>query len=179
MASYSVPGFHSNDSARCDKFLKEDSYIIVCTTDTEFLGTGMYFWGTESDARWWMREKDKEAVVKATLSLNNLLDLTDGEIVMRVQRTLDMVDALKWLKKDDVRRKYVKVLEKAPGVSIDALFQAFPGAYGRYDLIKGRQYEQHKKEMDFFFGTKLTTQALDIYCARSSNPISEREKVAV
>ena len=179
MASYSVPGFHTNDSERCEKFLSDESYIIECKTDTDFLGTGMYFWGTESDAKWWMREKGKDTIVKATLSLDNLLDLTDREIVERVQLALDKVDAVKYLEKGDVRKKYVKALQKAPGVSLDALFQAFPKVFGKYDLLKGRQNSQHRTEMDFLYGTRLTTLARDMYCAKNVNPISDREKVAV
>lgn len=179
MASYSIPGYHSNDAERCERFLTDETYIITNKTDTEFLGTGMYFWGTESDAKWWMREKGKEVIVKATLGLDNLLDLTDREIVKRVQLALDKVDALKWLKKGDERRRYIKAVDKAPGVSLDALFESFSEVFGKFNLIKGRQYLQHMEEMDFFFGTRLTTLALDIYCAKNANPISEREKVVV
>lgn len=179
MASYSVPGFHSNDSARCERFLKEDSFIIVCTTDTEFLGTGMYFWGTESEARRWKVEQDKEMIVKASLNLDNLLDLTDQEMVEGVTRTLERFDALKYISRDDPRRKYLKSMKNAPGISLDAIFQAFPDYYGQFNIIKGRQYSPKREESEFFFGSRLTIKAIDIYCARNAEPISEREKVAV
>lgn len=173
-----VYGYHSNDSERCERFLSDDSYIIECLTDTEFLGTGMYFWGTESDARWWMREKSKETIVRAVLNLDNMLDLTDQDVVKLVESALEKIDVIKWCEKKDKLRKIGKNAAEAPGVSLDAVFDSFSSVFGGFNIIKGRQFSQ-RNESNFFFGTKLTTKAVDIYCVKNSDPISEREKVAV
>lgn len=176
MADLCIRGFHSNDTERCRRFLSDDAYIIECKSDTEFLGTGMYFWGTETDAKWWKEEKDKEMIVSAVLSLNNVLDLTDQEIVSYIESFVEKIDCSKWFKRHDKRKMLAMSSEKVPGVRLDAVFQAFGTYLGKFDVLKGRQ-QTTRKEMDFFFGTKLTTQAVDIYCVKNANPISERKEV--
>jgi hypothetical protein len=176
MADLCIRGFHSNDAERCRRFLSDDAYIIECRSDTEFLGTGMYFWGTESDAKWWKAEKNKEMVVSAVLSLNNILDLTDQEVVRLVESCLEKVDISKWFGRHDTKRKMATSSKKPTGVCLDALFQAFKTVFGRFDILKGRQLTP-REETDFFFNAKLTTKAVDIYCVKNANPISEREEV--
>ena len=171
-----IRGFHSNDAERCNRFLSDDTYIIECRSDTEFLGTGMYFWGTVTDARWWKKEKGKEMVVSAVLGLNNVLDLTDQDVVRGVERALERIDSSKWFGRNDSRRRLAGSSKKAPGVCLDAVFQAFKHPFGKFDVVKGRQLTT-REEVDFLFNTKLTTKAVDIYCVRNANPISEREEV--
>lgn len=88
MGCYSeVIGYHANEYQKCDRFLSGEFEV---SSDTDWLGTGMYFWDNLSNARYWKRQKVRKGdppyeeackIVKARISCGHLLDLTDTEIL--------------------------------------------------------------------------------------------------
>jgi len=87
MGCYSeVIGYHANEYQKCERFL---SGKFEVSNDTDWLGTGMYFWDNLSNAKYWKREKVRKGdppheeackIVKARISCEHLLDLADTEI---------------------------------------------------------------------------------------------------
>ena len=76
--------YHCNDKQRCEKFLKEDNYLIWSEEDGIWLGSGMYFWDNLSNAKYWKGEKKRKthnrtplSIVSAHIYIDNLLDLSD------------------------------------------------------------------------------------------------------
>lgn len=87
--------YHCNDKKRCSQFIDSDKYMIVSQEDGNWLGQGMYFWDNLGNAKFWMGEKKKKdpsqeyQIVKARVSMENLLDLTDIDICKAVQQLWD------------------------------------------------------------------------------------------
>ncbi|WP_448860687.1 hypothetical protein [Clostridium sp.] len=87
--------YHCNDEKRCSRFVNSDKYMIVSHEDGSWLGQGMYFWDNLGNAKYWMGEKrrkepsQKYEIVKARVSMEQLLDLTDIEVCEALQKLWD------------------------------------------------------------------------------------------
>lgn len=164
-----MKGFHANDSERCSRFLSEKDYLIICK-DTDYLGTGMYFWEHKSRAQWWLEEQKKEVIVCAEIIADNMLDVTDPEIVKMLGNMFSRMDIA-------VRKKFnnPKISIKA-GVKLDTLFETYPKFLGIYTLVRGRR-DYPIEEQDFLEGTKLSTKSVDIYSVKSPEIVIERNRV--
>ena len=67
--------YHVNDEERCKKFIENKDYIII-SDDTFWLGNGMYFWDNNSNANYWLKEKqrkDSKKIYIKTFSLENII----------------------------------------------------------------------------------------------------------
>lgn len=84
--------YHCNDKNRCMKFLSSDTYMIISEEDGKWLGKGMYFWDNLGNAKYWKGEKQRKkpngnfVILKARVSIENLLDLTDTEICVMLEK---------------------------------------------------------------------------------------------
>ena len=87
-----VLGYHCNDLDRCREYVENTLHMITAVEDGAWLGTGMYFWDTISNAEYWKREKKKKdphreyRIVKSHLDLTNVLDLTDSMTYRQLER---------------------------------------------------------------------------------------------
>lgn len=98
--------YHSNKKEECEKFILQEDYLITSenSRDDIWLGKGMYFWDNMGNANWWnkkqcYRNPDTEyAIVVANAKLNELLDLTDFDIYMKLEELWEKI--CKKMKKD-------------------------------------------------------------------------------
>lgn len=65
--------YHCNDKQRCEKFLKEDNYLIWSEEDGIWLGSGMYFWDNLSNAKYWKGEKNEKHIIELPFQLYLLI----------------------------------------------------------------------------------------------------------
>lgn len=81
----SIEGYHVNKEQKCKDFLNKETALII-SVDQEYLGRGMYFWDNKANAKYWFKQQrrkhpcDSLMAVSCNLSLEKLLDLTDGDI---------------------------------------------------------------------------------------------------
>lgn len=123
--------YHCNDEKRCLQFLDSDTYMILSNEDGRWLGQGMYFWDNLGNAKYWKNEKRRKKsgenylIVKARVSLENVLDLTDTEVCERVNSV--------WL-------KYKNTLgvdsEPELGKKLNILYRSIFGFGDCYKVIK-------------------------------------------
>ena len=152
-----MTGFHANDSSRCSKFISEPDYLIIDANDTDFLGSGMYFWEHQSRAEWWSAEKNKPSIVKAELDLSSVLDLTDDEKLHFIEQVADKFTT-------SMNRRGIK--PRQIGLKLNYLFEAYKPLSEMYGSIRARFYYDRKDDSPFLFGSKLTAKCVDIYCIR-------------
>ena len=172
-----IDGYHANDQERCKQFLTDNNFLIICYSDTDYLGTGMYFWNHEADARWWKSHKHKECIVKAKINLDAMLDLTDDDVVKSLAKSYERISRAIIIQYEKKAGKKNIDLKKAVGLKLDMLYEAFPVYMKKFDVLKGRRDYERKQESDFLFGTKLSTKSLDIYCVKEAGVLSQREAV--
>lgn len=85
--------YHSNKKEECQKFISEKDYLIVSQNayDDIWLGKGMYFWDNKGNANWWNNKQrvknpnNTYLIALANANLENLLDLTDFDIYMKLE----------------------------------------------------------------------------------------------
>ncbi len=89
--------YHCNDKQRCEKFLKEDNYLIWSEEDGIWLGSGMYFWDNLANAQYWKGQKKRKTnnrkplvIVSANIYIDNLLDLSDINTCDKIQQLWEM-----------------------------------------------------------------------------------------
>lgn len=167
--------YHCNDEKRCLKFLDSDKYMIISNEDGRWLGQGMYFWDNYGNAKYWEKVKQRKdidkkyLIVKARVSLENILDLTDIEVCRKINKI--------WL-------KYKKTLgidsEPELGKKLNLLYKTFPGFIDQYKVIKisGRyintpqngfiEYERNGTKIEPFLSAKI------IYNVKKKEAILER-----
>ena len=153
-----MTGYHANDKERCSRFIEDEAFLVIDDEDTEFLGTGMYFWEHQSRAEWWLKEKSKESIVKAELNLTKLLDLTDDEKLKFIELIAD-----KFYK--GMARKGIK--QNQVGLKLNYLFEVNKWLSETYETIKAHFYYERKDEFNFLYGSKLTGKCVDIYTIRN------------
>lgn len=124
--------FHCNDLYRCQRFV-ENGDLISSVEDGDWLGSGMYFWDNLANTLYWYNdkikhdEKQKYAIVKAAVSLENLLDLTDTDIC----HTLDKLwnELCKTLSLDEEQIDDM-------GYRLNCLYRIFPEFIEKYKIVK-------------------------------------------
>lgn len=158
-----MTGYHANDKERCSRFIDDESFLIIDDKDTDFLGTGMYFWEHQSRAEWWLKENKKEAIVKAELDLSKMLDLTDDEKLSYVEKAANLVYSA-------MIRKGIK--PKQVGLKLDYLFEVNKWLSESYETVKAHFYYEKKEESAFLYGSKLTGKCVDIYTVRNNPAIA-------
>lgn len=72
--------YHCNDKDRVREYIKEDK-IIDSMEDGYWLGNGMYFWDTQSNAEYWRKEKIRKNNQKEYLIVSSFLKFSDDEIL--------------------------------------------------------------------------------------------------
>ncbi len=167
--------YHCNDEKRCLQFLDLDTYMILSAEDGKWLGSGMYFWDNLGNAEYWKKEKrrkepdKKYMIVKARVSLEEVLDLTDLEVC----KELNIV----W-------QKYKDVLgicsEPELGKKLNLLYKSVPNFSNYYKVIKvlGRyvntplnefvKYTPKSRKVEPILSAKI------IYNVKNSDAILER-----
>lgn len=166
-----MTGYHANDRERCERFINEKSYIIDSEDDTEYLGRGMYFWDNMPQAEWWLKRKRDGAIVSAELNLDCVLDLTQKEIA-------DQMAELYKLVPEAFMEKYIiryGCLDNLLGVRLNILFESFEESMNNFNVVKAQRSYPRKEESEFLKKTKLTSQTVSIYCAKTAVPIGERK----
>ena len=160
-------GYHANDKKRCSKFIGEDDFLIIDDKDTDFLGTGMYFWEHQSRAEWWLKEKNKESIVSAELDLSKMLDLTDDEKLSYVEKAADLFYSA-------MKRKGIK--PEQVGLKLDYLFEVCKWLSDSYETVKAHFYYERKDESTFLYGSKLTGKCVDIYTVRNNPNLAKNRE---
>ena len=166
-----MTGYHANDRERCERFINEKSYIIDSAEDTDYLGRGMYFWDNMSQAEWWLKTKKKDAIVSAELNLDCVLDLTQKEIADQMAELYKMIP-------EAFIQKYIIVygcLDELLGIRLNILFESFAELKSNFNVVKAQRSYPRKAESEFLKKTKLTSQTVSIYCAKTAAPIGERK----
>lgn len=171
-------GFHANDKKKCEKFLSDDDYLIVTEEDTQYLGTGMYFWTNKSQAEWWNAEKKNSAggIVSCVLKQDEVgfLDLLDKSAVDKYEKLLSYVTKGIIEKYKTRVKKLGRNWNGAVGACLDAIFEAFPDVSEQVDLLRCMVKYPRKEESAFLMFSSLTIQDVEIYSARNKKPISNR-----
>ena len=124
--------YHSDNENRCKEFIAKENTLILSenSKDDIWLGKGMYFWDNRGNAKWWKRKQcnrnpdTKYCIVAANVALDNLLDLTDYDVYMSLNKLWKQVCDLSDLNSD------VEL-----GGKLNFLFDALDFAQ-KYDLIK-------------------------------------------
>lgn len=85
--------YHSNEKEKCALFLKGEQLILSKNSkDDRWLGNGMYFWDNMGNACWWRKNQLKKnsaseyMIVAANVKLDEMLDLTDPEVYVSMER---------------------------------------------------------------------------------------------
>lgn len=172
-------GFHANYSNLCEKFLKDETYIINSEGDTDYLGSGMYFWEHQSNALWWNSTKKANSnsmIVSAELSLENVLDLTDDDVCKLLERMFTCIN--KSVVRTIEKKRGKKTSDGAMGIVLDSLFEAFKPQMSKYNIIKATKFYDKKLEADFLVSSPFTTKLVLILCAKTAAPIGARKRVS-
>ena len=84
--------YHSNEENKCKEFIEKGNSLLLSGNlkDDIWLGKGMYFGDNRGNANWWKRKQcdkhpnAKYGIVAVNAILDNLLDLTDYDIYMKL-----------------------------------------------------------------------------------------------
>ncbi|MCI8629250.1 MAG: hypothetical protein HFE57_07070 [Firmicutes bacterium] len=174
--------YHCNDKQRCEKFLKEDNYLIWSEEDGIWLGSGMYFWDNLANAQYWKGQKKRKtnnrkplSIVSAHIYIDNLLDLSDIN-------TCNVVD--------DIWEAYCKTSKKPSqgvklGEKLNILFkdEDFKKYFSKYTVIRiiGK-YNYTPETSLFYYDIKSNRiepilSAKYIYNVKNSNCIFNKELI--
>lgn len=171
--------FHSDEENKCKSFVDEDGSLIVSgnSKDDIWLGKGMYFWDNIGNANWWKkkqssRHQDKRyAIVAANITLNNLLDLTDYDVYMEMERL--------WKQVCQLCNKDTNI---PLGEKLNFLFESFN--FGEeYDVIKVYGKYNYTPSKGFFrfdyqsMKSEPTIGVKCIYNIRNEKCIIEKELI--
>ena len=174
-----IIGYHTNDAKRCQEFLDNGRAII--SEDKWYLGCGMYFWDNLANARYWLSEKMRKnkdplivewIIVRANVTLTDMLDLTDDEVLLMVNKLWEMYCA-----------KNRHACNSDPlGKKIDMLFDYFEtSVLSVYKIIKA--YDKKAKSLEetneFLKDTRVYNDRKCFYCVRDDSVIFDRELVEV
>ena len=163
-------GFHANTKDKCDRFMKDATYLIVFD-DTDYLGRGMYFWEDEKQAIWWRDTQkggeEKAAIITAKIDKDKLLDITDIKILKELEKIYKQI-------KDKLAKATTIEEDNHPlGKKLDILFeydnvfvQHFSGIYG---IIRYGQ----RTEPDFLKGTSMTMSPRAIFLVKDRSILSD------
>ena len=173
--------YHCNDKQRCEKFLKEDNYLIRSEEDGIWLGSGMYFWDNLSNAKYWRGEKKRKthnrksfSIVSANIYIDNLLDLSDTytcEIIGNIWKAycekskrpcqnVELGEKLNILFKDEDFKKYfskytvIRIIGKYNRTPMTSLFP-YDIKNNRIEPILSAKYIYNVKNSSCVFNKEL------------------------
>lgn len=171
--------YHSNRVEKCKKFISKSDCLIISenSKDDIWLGKGMYFWDNRGNVNWWSKKQsnrnpDEEfVIVAANAKLDELLDLTDYDIYMKLE---ELWKAL---------CKKIKKNQNVPlGNKLNFLFDsqgfemiyAIIKVYGKYNATPNRgffKFDYQTMHSEPTIGVKC------IYSIRNERCITEKELV--
>lgn len=172
-----IIGYHVNDKQRVDDFIK--NHLPINSTDTDWLGYGMYFWDNKSNSQYWLKEKIKKdkakrrtrnnyKIAKSRIYIDRLLDLTD-------LKTLEEFNSL-W--KAFVLKSGHDINSEL-GRKIDLLFDFHEQLRDEYDVVKvfGRYiYTPKGRFIEYdYFDSKCEPiyHIKTIYCVKNESALTD------
>lgn len=170
-----ILGYHSNSEEKLKTFLEKKELVLY--EDSNYLGTGMYFWDNKSNARWWAKKKLrwdlklKEVLVsQANISLESpILDMTDHDTIVMVRHL--------WLKY--CKKTNEKELCQPMGVILDALFASANEVFKVIKVAKGHgDYSSWEKRGWFKYlgeNVNLDNRPKTMYTVRCSSRVDCQE----
>lgn len=164
-----IIGYHTNSPEKCIDFLNKD--CIIESKDKYWLGNGMYFWDNHGNALYWAKQKKRKdclakvCIVKANIIIDQLLDLTDN----------DVIDTINDIWNNYCCRKRINS-DRPLGIKLNTLFDFFSDFNDKYKVIKAVGYYKDHKLHNFFIDSNVSSQIKTIYCVKSSNKISDKSK---
>lgn len=156
--------YHCNYESRVESFFKhKELRISHHKDDSEWGGTGMYFWDNEGNAEYWKKQKDGKADIFRCYvkfdARNDLLNLTDLNVEKRLDQFIRLASKepkLQYLKKASIGDKIDFFCEKC-NVKLVKLFGKYPKT-PQTELLDSENRVQ-----------KLTNQVKVIYCVKEGN----------
>ena len=179
MCKPNVNVYHANDRLKVENFLETNELII--SKDTNWLGKGMYFWDNLSNARYWKNEKlrKKETtdikIIKGTIFLEKMLDLTDEETVRYINDIWNFISKFSEIQK-------IKIEKAELGRKLDVIFDFYKAHLSKefdYNVIKclGSYKRNLMGNLDLFSESNLTLSNKIIYSIKESICIGKFEIV--
>lgn len=170
--------YHSDEENKCKEFLDKNGLIISGNSrDDIWLGKGMYFWDNMGNANWWRHKQCNKNpgkqynIVIANVVLNNLLDLTDYDVYMKLDELWKQICQMCNLDSD------------VPlGGKLNFLFDSF-NFEEKYDVIKVYGKYNNTPNKGFFkfdyktMKSEPTIGVKCIYSVRKESCIIEKEMV--
>ncbi len=167
-----IIGYHTNSKEKCERYINEG--IFIESKDIKWLGCGMYFWDNISNAIYWREEKIRKMeaaellIIKANVLIEELLDLTDLQVLEFINQMWDLYC-------ERINRKK----RKAPmGKKLDALFKMFEELDESYSVMKVNGFYKKTPVSDFFVesnNSMITNKVKTIYCVRRKEKAVEAE----
>lgn len=162
----SIEGYHVNSEEKCKHFLSRELHLII-SKDTEYLGAGMYFWDNKSNAKYWFNQRQKKRpsnlfmVISCNISLDKLLDLTDSDIMIAVDKAWQAVE----------KRGREKLLPLKPGARLDYIRKYNPLINTMTVFKMIAKYE--KDEPKYAIGNSyMAHNVKTIYCVKDPEAIT-------
>ena len=179
MCKPNVNVYHANDRLKVENFLETNELII--SKDTNWLGKGMYFWDNLSNARYWKNEKlrKKETtdikIIKGTIFLEKMLDLTDEEPVRYINDIWNFISKFSEIQK-------IKIEKAELGRKLDVIFDFYKAHLSKefdYNVIKclGSYKRNLMGNLDLFSESNLTLSNKIIYSIKENICIGKFEIV--
>ena len=162
--SPTIIGFHANYTDECKRFMEDESFLII-SSDTDYLGKGMYFWEHKSNARYWKRAKKnnkQSSIVSALIDLENMLDLTDDDVLEILEKCCNKIKKVCNTHKLGEKINYILEIGNFPH---------------DIDVVRCREHKKNKKENSFLRDTNVTAKSIDIYCVKVVDAIKQRKWV--
>lgn len=177
MCRPNVDVYHTNDELKVENFLQTNELII--SKDTNWLGSGMYFWDNLSNAKYWKNEKLRKRettnikIIKGKIFLENLLDLTDEETVRYVNKIWSCISKFSEIKR-------MKIEKAELGRKLDVIFDFYKAHLSKefdYNVIKclGSYRKDLMESLDLFSESNLTLTNKIIYSVKENICISKFE----
>ena len=171
--------YHSDEEEKCKEFVDNENVLILSgnSKDDIWLGKGMYFWDNIGNAKWWNhkqcdRHPDmKYSIAVANVVLDNLLDLTDYDVYMSLDKLWKQICQLCGLNPN------VQL-----GGKLNFLFDTLDFEQ-KYDLIKvyGKYNNTFNKGFfKFDYSTMKSEPTIGVKCIysiRSANCIIENDLI--
>ena len=177
MCRPNIIAYHTNDSLKIENFLGTNELII--SEDINWLGKGMYFWDNLSNAKYWKNEKLRKnettdiKIIKGTIFLEKMLDLTDEETVRYIDEVWNCISKFSEIKR-------IKIEKTELGRKLDVIFDFYKNKSFEtfdYNVIKcsGGYKRNLIESLDLFSESKLTLSNKVIYSVKENDCISNFE----
>ena len=177
MCKPNVDVYHTNDRLKIEKFLQTNELII--SKDTNWLGSGMYFWDNLSNAKYWKDEKLRKnettdiKIIKGKIFLEKLLDLTDEETVKYIDDIWSFISKFSEIQK-------MKIEKAELGRKLDVIFDFYKALSSQefnYNVIKclGSYRKNLMESLDLFSESNLILSNKIIYSVKENSCMSKFE----